>query len=379
MPVAIYINQLSTVSALGNSRRAIDRALASPSSCISEQKIGEHSHPVAKLDQASEAKLEALVAGNRQYARLDRSTLMALEAADGLMLNTDSRLGINIGSSRGATGLLENYIEQFLEEGQVSPYASPTTTAGNISSWVGQHLGAKGVRFDQSVTCSTALHGVLNAVAWLNAGMADLFVVGGTEAALTPFTLAQMQALKLIDTYGAPQCRSMDLDKQENSMVLGEGAGLAVLSKEKSQQSCLKIVGIGWATELISHPSSLSPDAKCFQQSMQAALHSAELQSADAIVLHAPGTVLGDKAEFEAIKKVFDSLPFLTSNKWKVGHTFAASGMISLEQAYWMLRHDQPLPNPFFTNTGQPKHIKSVLINAVGFGGNAVSLIVEKA
>ena len=109
--------------------------------------------PVASIDDTAEQGLENLKASNRQYARLDRTTLLALLAAEGLSIKPGSgqRLGINLGSSRGATQLLEQYMQEFAEQGQVSPFASPTTTAGNISSWVGQHLGAKGVRFDLSL------------------------------------------------------------------------------------------------------------------------------------------------------------------------------------------------------------------------------------
>jgi 3-oxoacyl-(acyl-carrier-protein) synthase len=75
--------------------------------------------------------------------------------------------------------------------------ASPTTTLGNISSWVAHDLQSSGPEISHSITCSTALHALLNGVAWLKAGMADKFLVGGTEAPLTDFTIAQMRALKI--------------------------------------------------------------------------------------------------------------------------------------------------------------------------------------
>lgn len=377
--VAIFIHQLSTVSALGSDRLSIDDSLASANGYIKVKKVGTGRFPIATIGHDSSERLEALKLADRHYTRLDRSVLLALLAAEGLTIEPteDSATGINLGSSRGATQLLEAYIGQFIEEGQVSPYASPTTTAGNISSWVGQHMGVKGVRIDQSVTCSTAFHAILNAAAWLEAGMAQQFIAGGAEAALTPFTLAQMQALKLFMPNAGPECRSLDLNKSENSMVLGEGAGLALLSRE-STGAILKVSSMGWSTELLSHPSSISPEAGCFQHSMKMALQRSGKDGVDAIVMHAPGTVLGDMAEYKAITQVFDKVPFLTSNKWKVGHTFGASGMISLEQAYWMIRNNRALSNPYFKEQSEPGRLGSVMINAVGFGGNAVSLIVEK-
>ena len=75
--------------------------------------------------------------------------------------------------------------------------SSPTTTLGNISSWVAHELNQKGLVVSHSITCSTALHGLVNAVAYLHSGMAEEFIIGGTEAANTPFSIAQMKALKI--------------------------------------------------------------------------------------------------------------------------------------------------------------------------------------
>ncbi|MEC7264709.1 MAG: beta-ketoacyl synthase, partial [Bacteroidota bacterium] len=92
-----------------------------------------------------------------------------------------------------------------------------------------------------------------------------------------------------------------------------------------------------------------------------------------------PGTIKGDQTEFNAIQKLFcNKLPFLTTNKWKVGHTFGASGLLSLEMAVLMLNHQRPIPIPFVPNEVFPKTIEKVMVNAVGFGGNAVSILLSK-
>jgi 3-oxoacyl-[acyl-carrier-protein] synthase II len=93
--------------------------------------------------------------------------------------------------------------------------------------------------------------------------------------------------------------------------------------------------------------------------------------------MHAPGTIQGDSTEFEAIKVIFgNNLPMLTSNKWKVGHTFATSGLLSIELAILMLQNQQIIESPFYKNSNSKK-LKKILVNAVGFGGNAVSVLVE--
>jgi 3-oxoacyl-(acyl-carrier-protein) synthase len=92
---------------------------------------------------------------------------------------------------------------------------------------VAHDLKNKGPEISHSITCSTALHAILNAVAWLQSGMATRFLVGGSEAPLTAFTLAQMQALKIYANEESEfPCKAFDLTKTKNSMVLGEGAGI---------------------------------------------------------------------------------------------------------------------------------------------------------
>ena len=112
---------------------------------------------------------------------------------------------------------------------------------------------------------------------------------------------------------------------------------------------------------------------------MRMALGQSDPNEIDAIVMHAPGTIKGDETEYNAIKKVFcNKIPFLTTNKWKVGHTFGASGSLSLEMAVLMLNHQRPISIPFVTYDALPKTIKKVMVNAVGFGGNAVSILLSK-
>jgi 3-oxoacyl-(acyl-carrier-protein) synthase len=108
------------------------------------------------------------------------------------------------------------------------------------------------------------------------------------------------------------------------------------------------------------------------------ALENTNLSEIDAIVMHAPGTIKGDLTEYKAVQKVFgEHLPLLTTNKWKIGHTFGASGMLSIEMAIMMLQHNQFIGVPFAKAQIQKKPLKKIMVNAVGFGGNAVSILLS--
>ncbi|TLF46749.1 beta-ketoacyl synthase N-terminal-like domain-containing protein [Maribacter aurantiacus] len=394
----ISITAIASISPLGDTMDDVWRNYQNDDHLLTLANLEGNSTWVGRLPETISQKIEELRHSDSKYQHLDKSVLYALYAsrkavasAGWSKIGETSKFGINIGSSRGATGLFEHYHEDFLKHGKISSLASPTTTLGNISSWVAHDLGSQGPEFSHSITCSTALHALLNGVAWLQGGMANRFLVGGSEAPLTPFTIAQMKALKIyassVDSENSLvaersrsyPCRALDLDKKRNSMVLGEGASVACLEKGISDGALAVIEGIGYATELLEHNVSISTNAKCFQKSMEMALKDTRKEEVDVIVMHAPGTLKGDASEMNAIQKVFcNDLPFLTTNKWKIGHSFGASGMLNIEMALLMLQHQKVIAVPFHQCESKPKSIKKVLVNAVGFGGNAVSILLSK-
>ncbi len=379
----ISITALSSISSLGDGSEAVWNSYLDKNHRFSKIEIGRQWVWAASLGGEVKKSIEELRQSDHKYKELDDSVLFAIYTARKVIeksgWKSESNFGVNIGSSRGATSLFEKYHQEFLEQGKSSTLTSPTTTLGNISSWVAHDLKSKGPEISHSITCSTALHGLLNAVAWIQSGLTDKFLVGGSEAPLTPFTIAQMQALKIYSREeDAHPCKAMDLEKNQNTMVLGEAAALACLEKGKKSNALALVTGIGYATEPLEHSVSISTDAQCFQDSMKMALKSAGMNQVDAIVMHAPGTIKGDLTEYNAIKKVFgDHMPFLTTNKWKMGHTFGASGLLSLELGVLMLQHQQYVPTPFYKNNDGPKKIETVMVNAVGFGGNAVSILLK--
>lgn len=379
----ISISAIASISPLGTTSTAIWDNYQNQNHLFTERVFGDTKAWVAPIPEGAKQEIDQLKVENPKYGHLDDSVLYALYAARKAVgqaaWKSDANFGVNIGSSRGATALFEKYHAEFLTKNSTSTLSSPTTTLGNISSWVAHDLQTRGPEISHSITCSTALHALLNGVAWIRSGMTDKFLVGGSEAPLTHFTLAQMKALKIYSTEdGKYPCRALDLNKQRNTMVLGEGAAVACLEKGVTKNTLAVIEGIGYATEPLVHSTSISTDALCFQRSMKMALGTTLPEEVDVIVMHAPGTLKGDSSETNAIKKVFgEPVPSLTTNKWKIGHTFGASGLLSIEMAVYMLQHQEFVKVPFINDCPVPKRIKKVMVNAVGFGGNAVSILLN--
>lgn len=383
----IAITAFSSISPLGNTSEGVWGKYLDNQHCFSKQFLDQQDTSVASLDPESKQIIAELRESDIKYKFLDDSVLFAIaasrKAVEQAGWNSGAIFGINIGSSRGATDLFEKHYKEYLDTGKAQTLASPTTTLGNISSWIAHDLQNNGPEISHSITCSTALHALLNGVAWLKSGMADKFLVGGSEAPLTDFTIAQMRALKIYSRINQDEDfwpnLAFDFDKMQNTMILGEGAGVCCLEAGDKENTIAYVIGIGYATEILEHNISISAEATCFQKSMKMALKDVSLESVDAIVMHAPGTIKGDLTELRAIEKVFgQEMPLLTTNKWKVGHTFGASGILSLELALLMFQHDTFIGVPFGTKQNQIKSLNRILINAVGFGGNAVSVLIEK-
>ena len=378
----VSILSMASISAAGGTPQQIWDSYTGGVPRFTTYNTNKSTCAVGVLDKETLSALAEIRNKNDIYTHLDDTVLYALYVSRQILTKElrDKIIGINFGSSRGATKSLEYHHAQYKDTGECSSIASPSSTLGNISSWVSHDLGVAGPVISHSITCSTALHSMLNAVAWLQSGMSDYFIVGGSESAVTPFTLAKIRALRIYskELEGFP-CRALDIQKTSNTMVLGDAASALLLADGKVEGALAYIAGIGYATEALKHPVSISADAKCFQKSMAMCLKDKDLEEVDAIVLHAPGTIKGDKAEISAITKIFDKkMPALTSNKWCIGHTFGASGLMSVDLAIRMIQNNQFVGVPYVENQNVPKQVKTVLVNSVGFGGNAVSILISK-
>lgn len=383
MQKPISITAIASISPLGKSLDEVWKSYQNNKHHFARKSFLDNNVFISEIPEDAKQNIEVLRESDNKYKSLDDTVLFAIYASRQAIKQANwkqsDNFGINIGSSRGATKLFETYHEGFLKNNKAETLSSPTTTLGNISSWVAHDLQTQGPEISHSITCSTALHAMLNGIAWINSGMCNKFLVGGSEAPLTAFTIAQMQALKIYSKEtGDFPCLALDLEKTKNTMVLGEGASMICLESGEQENALAIIKGFGYATEILKHNISISSDAKCFQKSMKMALENLNPDEVDVIVMHAPGTIKGDSSEIKAIEKLFKDTPALTTNKWKIGHTFGASGALNIEFAILMLQHQEFIGVPYLTSQNAPKRIKNILINAVGFGGNAVSILLSK-
>jgi 3-oxoacyl-(acyl-carrier-protein) synthase len=387
MQEKIIITGMGSISSMGSTQEEIWKNYDTQTTRITPCCFNNCDTWVGKLHPNQDELLKNLRKENPQFRRLDKTVLLSIISARQAVKNAgwgeEKNISINLGSSRGATQLFEKYHKNFVQnkDDRLTPLVSPTTTLGNISSWVAYDIGSKGASFSHSITCSTALHSILNGIAWLTSGMTTKFMAGGAEAPLSDFTIAQMRALRIYsEEKGSFPSLPIEKNKTTNSLVLGEAAAVFCLEKDKGQHRQATIQGFGFSTELIEHNVSLSAEAECLKEAMKMALKNANLETVDSIVMHAPGTLKGDESEYKAILHLFgEKIPHLISTKYTTGHTFGASGAISIELAILMLKNKKLINLPYESlSVGNKNKPTNIMVNATGFGGNAVSIILSK-
>ena len=189
MQQPISITAISSISAIGSNPHVIWENYLKEEHCITSKKFEKETVLVAQVSVSIKKEIVQLKNSDAKYKNLDDSVLFAMYVSRKALQKTNwkpsDNFGINIGSSRGATSLFEKHYRSFLENNVAETLSSPTTTLGNISSWVAHDLQTNGPQISHSITCSTALHALLNGVAWINSGMSEKFLVGGSEAALS--------------------------------------------------------------------------------------------------------------------------------------------------------------------------------------------------
>jgi 3-oxoacyl-[acyl-carrier-protein] synthase II len=382
----IVIKAIESVSALGYFQSTKLSSLVSHNTSVSFQKIGSEYIPVYNVHKEAEKEIEYFLKENSWCKKLDRVAILALLVCNKLAVENElmQKLVVNAASSRGATTTFEQQYESYLTTNSFSTNTSPTTTLGNIASNVMQLLKKSGHSIDHSMTCSGGLQTIYNAFAYLNASMCKQFLCIASEAANTNFTIMQMKKLSIYSKYAEKfYCKPLEINKSQNSFVLGESSvALLLEATEKLTKSDIFIASIAMANETIDSPTSISNEGLALKDSMQEALKKANksAKEIDMVIVHSPGTINGDEAEYNAIESIFGSAKPVYNSKYLTGHTLAASGLLGIELATQILKTNLVLnfPYPTIVAKSTEKVFKNILINATGFGGNACSVIVSK-
>jgi 3-oxoacyl-(acyl-carrier-protein) synthase len=333
--------------------------------------------------RADRAAVLSLVASREAWAQAGHSpTSVAPE-----------RLGVVVGSSRGAVAVNEAVAKDV----GVRPSSSIYTTFASISGIVSAAIGAEGGSSMVSATCASGAAALQTAVYQLRADLVDVVVVGAVDAPLVDSLLKQF-TLSGVLALGEP-AELRPFDRGRSGTVLGEGAAFVVLEKETfAQARGAAILGRLASVMLVAQPSmriSMNSSGEFQQRVIGKSLHEAGLVPADIGVLHlhGTGTHANDLAEAGAVNRVFgpvDRQPYSIATKPITGHTLGASSLLQVIISLYALNRGL-VPQTFNCTSQDPacalnlqtdSAVAAALDHALcltsGFWGNAASIVLGK-
>lgn len=348
--------------------------------------------------------------GAKEVRRMDRVTQFAVIAAfeavesAGLQITEENadRVGVIIGSGIGGLATLEQQAKVLAERGpgRVSPFLIPMMIADMPAGQVSISLGAKGTNFCPISACATSAHAIGEATETLRRGAADVVIAGGTEACITPLSIAGFGSMTALSTRNdEPQRASRPFDLNRDGFVMGEGSAIVVLETLEHAQArgatiLGEVVGYG-STADANHITQPAPGGEGGARAMKLALAQAGLQPEQIAYLNAHGTStpINEALETASIKAVFGDYAYklpISSTKSMTGHLLGAAG--ALEAVYSLkamadglmpptINYETPDPVcdlDYVPNTARKGDLPYVMSNSLGFGGHNVSLILAR-
>ena len=347
---------------------------------------------------------------NKEAKRLDRFSQFGLVAGiravedSGIEFDSEDvrRCGVILGSGIGGLTEIENQVERLLYKGpdRVSALTIPklmlNAAGGNISI----RYGLRGINYSVATACASANNAMGNAFQCVQAGVCDLVVTGGTEAAMTQMGVSgfqNMKALSMRNNEPARASRPFDIDR--DGFVLSEGAGVLIFeelehAKARGAKIYCEVMGFG-ASGDAGHITQPDPAGLGASQAMSGALNDANINpdQVDYVNAHGTSTPLGDKAETQAIKSVYGSAAAglnVSSTKSSLGHSLGASGGIELVVTCKAIESSTIPPTinldnqdpecdlNYTPNTPVDREINFAMSNSFGFGGHNASIVVGK-
>ena len=299
--------------------------------------------------------------------------------------------GVIIGSSRGGISTLEKSLVRF------SPYLMPSTAISMASSYISMRFGIKGTAIGISTSCASGANAVGEALKMIQRGDIDLAISGGTEAPICRLTAGGYAAAGALSKRNSePSKASRPFDKDRDGFVIAEGAGVLILEElnnalKRKAKIYAEIAGYGTSSDAFH---LTKPDSRGEALAISRALSDAKVSTGDVgyINAHATSTILGDKAEIQAIKKVFGREAYnipITACKSMLGHMLGGAGAVeavisALSISRGVITPTINLVNPDidrkinYIRDTEKRDINIAISNSFGFGGVNAVLVLKK-
>jgi 3-oxoacyl-[acyl-carrier-protein] synthase II len=351
---------------------------------------------------------------DRKDARkMDRYTHFAMVSAEQAITDSGidienanrNRIGVIWGSGIGG---LKTFQDESMNYGRgdgtprFNPFFIPKMIADIAAGQISMKYGFHGPNYATVSACASASNALIDAFNLIRLGRSDMFVTGGSEAAVCEAGMGGFNALRALSTRNdSPETASRPFDKDRDGFVLGEGGGALILeelehAKKRGAKIYCEMIGGGLSADAFHmtapHPGGLGAKLVMIDALADAGIDKDEV---DYINVHGTATPLGDIAEVIAIKEVFGDQAYkmnISSTKSMTGHLLGGAGAIEAIASVLSIKNSfvPPTINHFTDdpeidsklnltfNEGQERDINIAVSNTFGFGGHNTSIVLKK-
>jgi len=349
----------------------------------------------------------------KEAKKLDAYSQYALIAADeavkdsGLDLSkiNHDKAGVIVASGIGGIDTFLQEIKNYaLGDGtpRINPFFVPKMicdiAAGNIS----MKYNFRGPNFATVSACASSTNALIDALSYIRLGKANIFIAGGSEAAINEASMGGFNAMQALSTNNENyKTASRPFDATRDGFVMGEGAGMLIFEEyehaiSRGARIYAEVIGGGMSADAY-HLTAPHPEGIGAILVMNNVLEDANLkpQDIDYINVHGTATPLGDIVEIKAIKAIFGEHAYkinISATKSMTGHLLGAAGAIESIASILAIRNGIIPPTINHTTldpeidpklnltllTAQKRNVDVALSNTFGFGGHNSSIIFRK-
>ncbi len=347
MTKKIVITGIGATSPLGGTAADSWSALLageSGTSTLDHEWVARTQLPVTFAAQARVPAIDVLA--RHEMKRLDPSSQFALIAGREAWADAGSpeadpeRLAVDWATGIGGVWTLLDAWDTLRERGprRVLPMTVPMLMPNGPGAAIGMDLHARAGITTVVSACASSTESLVNAYNRLQAGLADIVIAGGSEAAIHPLPIASFAAMQALSKRNDdPATASRPYDITRDGFVLGEGAAALVVETEEHAKArgariYAELLG-GAVTSDAYHITAPDPEGTAAARAMISAISNAGASLADVshINAHATSTPVGDIAEYNALRRVFgdllDGIP-VSATKASTGHLLGGAGAI---------------------------------------------------
>ena len=346
------------------------------------------------LSEHIDRKLLRFMGESAGYAFLATKDALKMAGIDESHLDS-TKIGIVAGSGGASTRVMLESGDIAREKGpkRIGPYGVTKSMSSSISAIIATALKLKGINYSISSACATSAHCIGHAADLIKSGQQDVVIAGGSDD-------EHWSSSCLFDAMGAlssnfnstPTIASRPYDSNRDGFVISGGAGMIILEDEehaKKRGASILAKLSGYFANSDGY-DMVAPSGEGASRCMQGAIDNSKIKI-DYINTHGTSTPVGDVAEINAIKTLFNSkTPMISSTKSMTGHSLGATGAHEAIYSIMMINENFIAPSINIESlcddaegldiVTKTRHISinNVLSNSFGFGGTNASLVISR-